>query len=390
MIWGGGDLSRFFGYMLFLALLPMLAAPVQAHRLGESYIYVDVNDVEMIGRFHIRLADVNKAVSLDANGDGIVSEAEFDTRAPDVYRYLTERLSFHAGGAAHRVEISGHRYFGSPIARQVSIEFAIPSLGPPPDAISVEYRFLYDGPDPAHRPMLLQASNTRLNLEDNESMVSLVFGTEAQRQELSLVAPPRLEIFRSFALDGLFRILSKPIRILAALALLLPVVMLRSGAAWRARETAGSVASDAAVVVTAFTLAFAATLALPTYGLLVPSKLAAQALFAVSIVLLAVDNFRPLPRLRRVHVALIVGALQGLGPNGFVDDLGLNRGFAEIALGGFGLGIWVAMALIAGVALPLLFLVRSAPLYEKVALRYASVPLMLGAALWFVGERVFV
>ncbi len=389
MIRFGGILARSVAYILFLTLLSLAAAPAQAHRPGESYIYVDVSDAEMTGRFHIRLVDVNKAVSLDANGDGEVSEAEYDARAPEVYRYLTERLAFHAGRAAHRVEISGHSFFGPDDARQVDIEFALPSLGPPPETIEVEYRFLYDGSDPAHSPMLLQASNTRLKLEDNEAMVSLVFGTQRERLALSLVPPPPGEIFRGFALDGLFRILSKPIRILAVLALLLPVVMLRSGTAWQARGSARSVAADAAVVVTAFSLAFTATLALPAFDLMAPSKLASQALFATSIVLLAIDNFRPLPRLRRVHVALIVGALQGLGPNGFVDDLGLNRGFADIALGGFGVGVWVAMVVIAGVALPLLYLVRGAPLYEKVALRYASVPLMLGAALWFVGERVF-
>ena len=370
--------------LLALALLVWMTMPVEAHRPGESYIYVDVTETEMTGRFHIRLADLTKAVDLDANRDGFADEAEFEAKASEVHDYLIGRLTFYDGTKAHKVQISGHSFFGPDHSRQVDISFDVPSLGPPPEALSVEYRFLYDGPDPAHRPMLLQASNTRLRLAHNESIVSLVFEEDAERQTVSLVPPPMSEIFMGFIMHGAHQILSEPARVLFAVALLLPVVMLRSGTGWTPRETTNSAVAAAALVTTLFALGFVATLSLAAFQVFALSSDLGQGMLALSVILLAFDNFRPLPYLRGAHVALVLGALHGLGPNDFIKELGLHQAFAEIALAGFGVGLWIAMALVAGVVIPLLALVRRDPLYPRLALRYSSVPLALGTALWFV------
>ncbi len=371
-------------YLLALAVLIWTGTPAEAHRVGESYIYVDVTDDEMTGRFHIRLADLTKAVDLDANGDGRADDAEFEAKSDQVNDYLADRLSFFTGGERHKVRFSGHGFFGPEDARQVDIRFEIPTLGPPPEALEVEYRFLYDRVDPAHRPMLLQASNTRLRLKDNEAMVSLVFEPGAERQVLSLVPPPFAELFGRFVLRGVYQILKEPVRILFAIILFLPAVMLRTGTGWTPGETTRGAIADAVQSLTLFAVGFTAALALPVFQVLTPAKEVAQALFVLSFVLLAVDNFRPFRYLSRAQVALLLGVLHGLGPNVFIKKLGLNEGFAEIALPGFGVGILLAMALIAGVVVPLVALVCREPLYHRFALRYSCLPLMLAAGLWFV------
>ena len=370
--------------LLALALLFWLVTPAQAHRPGESYVYVDVTETEMSGRFHIRLADLTKAVDLDTNRDGLADEAEFEAKVSEVYGHLIEQLTFYDGTTKHKVQISGHSFFGPDHARQVNISFDVPSLGPPPEALSVEYRFLYDDADPAHRPMLLQASNYRLHLAHNESVASLVFETNAERQALSLMPPPMAGILFDFFIHGAHQVLSEPARILFAIALLLPVVMLRSATGWKPRHTTKSTVTAAGLVVTLFTVGFMATLAFAAFKVLKLSSDLGQVLLALSVLLLAIDNFRPLPYLRGAQVALVLGALHGLGPNDFMKEIGLNLGFAEFALLGFGLGLWVAMALIAGVVIPLIDLVRQDPLYPRLALRFSSVPLAIGTALWFV------
>ena len=371
-------------YLLALAFLFVTGTPADAHRVGESYVYIDVTDQEMTGRFHIRLADLTKAVNLDTDGDGRAGDAEFEAKSAQVYDYLTDRLSFFTGGQAHKVRISSHGFFGPKDARQVDIRFDIPTLGPPPEALEIEYRFLYDGVDPAHRPMLLQASNSRLRLEKNEAMVSLVFEPGAERQVLSLVPPPLPEIFGRFVVRGVYQILKDPVRILFVIVLFLPAVMLRSGTSWTPGETIRGAIAYARRVATGFALGFTAALALPAFQIVTPAKEIAQILFVLSFIILAVDNFRPLPYLGRTQVALVLGLLQGLGPNVFMRKLGLDEGFVEIALPGFGVGIWLAMALIAAFVIPLIALVCEAPLYQRLALRYSSLPLTLAAVIWFV------
>ena len=51
--------------MTLLASILLLASPASAHRIDESYIYMDIYDTEVEGRLEFRIVDVNAQLGLD-------------------------------------------------------------------------------------------------------------------------------------------------------------------------------------------------------------------------------------------------------------------------------------------------------------------------------------
>jgi hypothetical protein len=371
---------RFLITALFLA--GSLGA-ARAHRPGESYVYIDVTDDGLSGEFHIRLEDVAKAFDLDRDGDGITTEAEVAAGADSIRADLAGRLFFFRDGERHAIAPTALEFFGHARVRQMRLKFDVPGFGPPPEAIDVEYRFLYDGADPDHRPMLLQASNTRMRLAENEATVSLVFEPGAERQTVSLVPPPRGPLFLEFLLHGVRQILGDPDRLLLAVALLLPVVARRRPGRWDPFATLKDSVRNAAVAAAAFGGGLAAALIVLSYVPFRGGPLLGDGLLALSLILVAVDNFRPLPGLARWHVAALAGALQGAGRNDYGGFVGLNGGLVEAVPTGFGAGAAVAVLAVALVIVPALILVRDLPIYRLAALRLGSVALVGVSAAWF-------
>lgn len=367
-------------------LLLLMAGGASAHRPGESYVYISVSDPELSGEFHIRVADIAKAVELDTDGDGTVSDAEVEARRTDIFDHLGQRLYFYANGERHRIEPLDMRFFAKPKVRQMAIEFGVPTLTPVPEKIEVEYRFLYDGADPAHRPMLLQESNTRMRLAENEWFVSLVFEPGGERHSLSLVPPPRGPLFREFVLHGFYMMLADLERVLLIGALLLPVVVRRQAGAWQPQGGAVHVARGVAATAAALAVGMAAALMIRVQYDWRPTPPYDYGLLALSLALVAVDNFRPLPWVRRWQVALVAGVLQGAGRNDYTALVGLNKGLPEIVLSGFALGVALAVIVVAAVLVPILVLVRDMRLYRLAALRLGSVLLVGVSAAWFTAK----
>jgi len=371
----------FFRCLLATLIVVLWTSAADAHRPGESYVYLDVSESEVTGKLHIRLSDLTKAVPLDLNDDGVIEEGEFAAKAEEVKNYLTGGLTFHDAADVHGVLLSGHRFFGPEEARQVEIDFEIPTLGPPPDNIEVEYRFLYDDIDPAHRPMVLQSSNTRMGLVENEAVASAVFGVGSERQSVSLVPPPPGQIFQDFVFHGIFQALSAPLGVLLLAALFLPSVMRRVGGRWAPLDRVHQALAAAAGVVAAFVAGYIVALVPIAQGWTAPLAVPASVVLALSALVIAADNFRPFAYLRRWHLALALGLAQGSLGNGFMHLLGLNKGFAEIALAGFAVGLGLAVALVAAAVMPLPIVLRSLPIYRRMAHDYASLALVfLGAA----------
>jgi hypothetical protein len=114
--------------------------------------------------------------------------------------------------------------------------------------------------------------------------------------------------------------------------------------------------------------------------------LLADGLLALSLVVIAVDNFRPIAWLARWQVVALAGALQGAGRNDYASFVGLNGGLVEAVPTGFGAGAAVAVLVVAAVIVPVLILVRDLPIYRLAALRLGSVALLGVSAAWFTSK----
>jgi len=142
-------------------------------------------------------------------------------------------------------------------------------------------------------------------------------------------------------------------------------------------------------IVTAFTLAHSATLAVAALGLVtIPARVVEPAI-AASIVWVAMENLflRRAPS-RRWHVSFVFGLVHGFGFASALSPLDLPRWNLAMALLGFNLGVEAGQSLGIAVALPLLLWVRGRPWEPRVS-RAISVVLAMIATVWLV-ERLFV
>jgi hypothetical protein len=141
-------------------------------------------------------------------------------------------------------------------------------------------------------------------------------------------------------------------------------------------------------IVTAFTVAHSITLTLAVLGIVsLPSRLVESAI-ALSVVLAALNNLRPVLRRARVAAAFAFGLVHGFGFAGALFELGLPDDALALSLASFNAGVELGQLAIVGMFLPLAFALRATVAYRRVVLRGGSVAIALVAAVWFV-ERAF-
>lgn len=144
--------------------------------------------------------------------------------------------------------------------------------------------------------------------------------------------------------------------------------------------------SQVLAVVTAFTLAHSASLALAALGVLtLPARLV-EPLVAATLVLVAVENWRrPDAGGARWAFAFAFGLVHGLGFAAALTATGLGRNGAPLALPllGFNLGVEVGQIVVAAVVLPLLFGLRRWPSFERYGARAISVGVGALGLVWF-------
>jgi len=175
--------------------------------------------------------------------------------------------------------------------------------------------------------------------------------------------------------------------VLFLLCLLLPAVMRRQGGHWQPVGRLGQAIWPVAGIVTAFTVAHSITLALAAMKLVSLPSWFIEPAIAVTIVLAALDNVRPVFPVRRVVVAFCFGLIHGFGFASVLAELNLPTADFAWALLQFNLGLEVGQLMIVVVATAVLFVLRHWPRYRAVVIRGGSFAAMAIAAIWFV-ERV--
>ncbi|MBX2855169.1 MAG: HupE/UreJ family protein [Rhodobacteraceae bacterium] len=383
--------------LLLVAVIVVSVAtpPAQAHRMGESYVYLNVSETALSGRFEITLDHLNQAVPLDENGDQSITAEEFEAQVDRVYSYIEPRLRFYSSGAEHGITISGHDFLELDTATYAQIRFDVPTLGAPPETMEAEYAFLFDGADPSHRGLLLIESNPRAGIEANEAQHSLIFGPGEERQSFSMAGPPWGEVFIRFIGQGVYHIV--PIgydHILFLVSLLLPSVLIQQSSnsaatgKWEAAPGFREPFVYVLKVVTFFTIAHTITLSLAALGVVRFPVMLVEAVIAASIIIVALNNIFPVFRGNIWVIVFLLGLFHGFGFANVLDPLGAQGPSLVPALAGFNIGVELGQLIVVVAAFPILFLIRRATLYQPIVLRTGSAALIAVAAFWFF-ERTF-
>lgn len=366
---------------LRLALLLWLGAvaPAQAHKSSDSYLRLTVAaDGSISGRWDIALRDIEPALGLDADGDGAITWGELRARHGDIAAWALQALTLSRDGQPCRIEAGEQLVDEHTDGRYtvLPLQASCPQAGQP---LSIGYRLLADI-DPQHRGLLA--------LSTPQGVRSLVLDPAAPPVAIDLEDAGAGLGFFGFVGRGVWHIWIGLDHILFLLSLLLPAVLVWKAAAWQPVASLRAALIDVVKIVTAFTLAHSITLTLATLELItLPSRLV-ESVIALSVVLAALNNLRPLARGRRWMVAFGFGLVHGFGFASVLAELGLPQQALVLALLGFNLGVELGQLAIVAVFVPLAFALRRTRLYRRGVLFGGSLLIALVAAVWFV-ERAF-
>lgn len=360
---------------LFILLL-LCPLAVLAHKASDSYLVLDIKGRELSGQWDIALRDIDFALGLDTDGNGEIIWGELRARHADIAAWALSRLSLQRGGTctlqvAHH-QVDDHTDGGYAVLRLAG---ACPAAT---GDVALNYRLLFEL-DALHRGLL------RLNLDGVPQTAVLSPDSGAQRFESGAAAfASRLAQFRQYLFEGIWHIWIGFDHILFLLALLLPAVLLREAGHWRGAARFGDALREVVWVVTAFTAAHSITLTLAALGLIsLPSRLV-ESVIAVSVVLAAANNLRPLFDRRRWMMAFGFGLIHGFGFASVLAELGLPKETLVLSLLGFNLGVEAGQLAIVAVFLPLAYALRNSGFYRRGVLVGGSLIIIVIALLWLI------
>ena len=362
---------------LLISLMLLLAWPAMAHKASDSYLVLNVQGEQVTGQWDIALRDIDFALGLDVDGDGAINWGELRARHADIAAWALSALTLARGGVCP-LQVTQHQ-----VDEHTDGAYAVLKLaGNCPAAagdVKVNYRLLFDL-DALHRGLL------RLDLD--ELTHSAVIAPNTAQQNFKAGEVSRLAQFGQFFVQGVWHIWIGFDHILFLLALLLPVVLVREGGRWRGVNQFGEALHEVLWVVTSFTVAHSITLSLAALGWIsLPSRVVESAI-AVSVVLAAANNIKPVINHRRWLVAFVFGLIHGFGFASVLAELGLPQNTLVLSLIGFNVGVEAGQLVIVAVFLPLIFVLRQTAFYRRGIFVGGSLLTMAVALVWLT-ERVF-
>jgi hypothetical protein len=365
-------------FSTLIALFLLAANTARAHTQSTSYLNLCATPAGVTGEWHLALRDLEDAVGLDVNDDGVITWSELLARKDAVSAYALSRLHICGDGQAGSLCINELLVDNHSDGAYAVLRFDVIGLARP-NKIELIYSALFDI-DPKHRGLF--------RLEDNGQTRLAVFSPTTATQTFDLTLPAPRAPFVTFLFEGIWHIWSGYDHILFLLALLLPGVLLRRDGKWQPVSAAQPAFVNVLKIVTAFTVAHSITLSLSALGYVhLPTRLVESAI-AASVVLAAFNNLVPFFAERGWMVAFGFGLLHGFGFANALRDLGLHTGQLAATLFGFNLGVELGQLAIVAVFLPLALCLRRLMFYQNFVLRLGSAAIMVVASTW-MAERVF-
>ncbi len=360
------------------AVLLLVTAPhARAHKPSDSYLSIRADGNVISGQWDIALRDLEFAIGVDTDHNGEITWGELRARLPEIDAYIFARLQFSADGKACAALPQEHLVDDHSDGAYAVIRFRVDCGRAAYQEAELNYTLFADI-DPTHRGLLRVAGRTQT--------ATAVLGPDRQRAALASAPRPLAAQFLDFAREGVWHIWIGFDHILFLLSLLLPAVLVASSATRARADAFAPVLIDVLKVVTAFTVAHSITLSLAALSVVqLPSRFVESAI-ALSVVLAAINNIRPIVRERRWLVAFSFGLIHGFGFASVLADLGLPQEALLLALVAFNLGVEAGQLAIVCAFLPVAYALRATIFYRRIVLHAGSAAIAAIAAVW-LAER---
>lgn len=364
--------------LALLGALAVASVSALAHQPSTAYLHLAVDARSIEGRLDLALADADRLLGLDADGDGWLRWGEVRAHEPALRALPARalRLALDAQPCAIR---------GRPVGvfeRADGVWLALPltaDCAGSGEALTVDYALLFDV-DPEHRALI------RVELDGEHSAIATpsVRGHRFARADTSLA-----RVFADHFRQGLWHVALGLDHLLFLTCLLLPAVVRHRDGRFVAATSAWRAFVEVATIVTAFTLAHAASLAAVALEWVRPPVRWVEAAVAATIVYAALNNVLALSSNGRLPwVAFGFGLVHGAGYASVLSGLPLSGAASAAALAGFNLGIEGAQLAVASGFLPLAYLIRNQAWYRQGVVVLGSLTIAAIGVLWFV-QRAF-
>ena len=364
--------------LLPLALIAA-AGTADAHLASDSYLRVEVaKDGRIGGQWDIALRDLDVAVGLDADQDGAITWGELRAKRQEIEAYAFGRLTLGDDTGACRLIPAAMMVDSHAGSAYAVLPFTADCRSG--GRLMLRYNLLFDL-DPSHRGLLTIVAGDRINSEvltPEHAEVALDAGP-------SRLADQAVQFLR-FGFDHI--LLGYDHLLFIAVLLVTAALRRPAGARWTPVDGLGRVLLETIKTLSAFTLAHAIVLTPAVLGLVSVSARLVEPAVAVTIMLAALDNIRPiLPRLRW-QVAFLFGLIHGLSFASALGPMRLPPVGMWLALGSFNLGVEAGQIALALLLVPIAFVLRHEAVYRRIVTPTASLSAALLAGMWFL-DRVF-
>jgi hypothetical protein len=364
--------------ILLLAAL-LFSASALAHKPSDSYLALGVDGAVVRGQWDIALRDLEFAIGLDADGNGEITWGELRAKRSEIEAYAFSRLKINSDGKTCATSNTEFLVDGHSDGAYAVLRFDADCGGRVPASVEIAYSLFFDL-DPTHRGLL--------RFERNGAAQTGVLSPERPKLAFRAGESSRLSQFFDYLREGTWHIWIGFDHILFLLSLLLPSVFIFRKKEWKAAAHFRDPFWDVLKVVTSFTVAHSITLSLAALSVIsLPSRLV-ESTIALSVLLAALNNLKPVVAERRWAVAFAFGLIHGFGFASVLTDLGLPQGALLLALVGFNLGVELGQLAIVGAFLPLAYVLRGSWFYRRLVFSGGSAAIALVASIW-LAERVF-
>lgn len=356
-------------------LLVLLAFPifVSAHTPSSSYLFINEVGSELKLRWDISLRDLDYVLGLDSNQDQGITWQELRDKRQEVSAYALSNLMLQRAGKSCQINDEKLQ-----VVTHTDGTYAVLQMTPKcivdKGLLNVSYSLLFDE-DANHRGVILDQRRKGTNSYIASPDKRAIKINDHQSNASS---------FFVFVKQGIWHILIGYDHILFVITLMLPAVLLYRKKQWVAVEEFKPAIASLIKVVTAFTIAHSITLSLATLDLIsLPSKWV-ESVIALSVILVALNNIKPLFTHARWGMAFFFGLIHGFGFASVLSDLNLNNESLILSLLGFNVGVELGQSLIILLIFPLGFFLRRTSLYRKTFLKGGSVIISLIASFWLI------
>lgn len=390
---------RLFKIRLLLCFLLITAvhSTAFAHFPDQSYIYLQIRENSVAGRFEISTKDINRVFGLDLK-PGFTME-EVAPHLANIQKYVLQNTSFSSREEGdYQVRLTE-----SDILRAESfgdfllLKFELEGVKNLPKKMNVHYE-AFTKDISGHTALLVVEENKNTGVANNESMHSIEFSSSRTSQELSTTENFLMRSLWEMIKSGIWHIWIGFDHILFLLALLLPSVLIfhsNKGApgdafknkVWTPVERLRPALMNVVKIVTFFTIAHSITLCLAAFEVIsLPPRLI-ESIIAISIALAAFHNIYPLFSGKEWLIAFAFGLFHGFGFASVLAEKRLVGNYMGLSIFGFNLGVEIGQLVIILLVFPILFLLRKTSLYPKIRV-FGSIIFILFALYWFI-ERAF-